>query len=80
MIHLRQILFVCAILSALYMPPWITLVCIAVAVIRYPASEMLLVAAMTDLLYAPHGTLPYMLLATICLLWGCAPIRTELAA
>ena len=68
------------ILSAIFAPPWVTIICMGLLAFRYPAWEVLLIGLFTDFLWMPQGflhPLPIFTIAGLILVWGLEPLRKE---
>ncbi len=66
-------------LGAFFAPWWIPLACIAALALRYPAWEALFIGLLMDLLWLPGQgfEVPFFLIASIALVWMCAPLRNQ---
>lgn len=65
--------------SAFFAPWWVPLVCMIVLAVRYPAWEVLFIGLLMDFLWlrGEGFELPMFLLASIVLVWICAPLRNQ---
>lgn len=88
---IRPTLAAIGILGAIFAPPWLTLICMALLAFRYPALEVLFMGVLMDFLWLPSAvhwenftfwssffSLPLFTLAALALLWGLEPLRKEL--
>ncbi|OGG61509.1 hypothetical protein A3C21_01870 [Candidatus Kaiserbacteria bacterium RIFCSPHIGHO2_02_FULL_59_21] len=75
-------LFALGVLGAIFGPPVLPLIAMAVSAIRYPAWEILLLGLLVDFLWLPAFpvSLPLFTIASLALLWGLEPMRREFMA
>jgi hypothetical protein len=79
---MRLLLFILALISVLFLPSWLFVVCVAISAFRYRAWEMLFLGLSLD--FAWLGTvsllhsLPFFTIVSLILLWGLEPLRKEL--
>ena len=77
----RIVLGILGILGAFFAPPWVPLLVIILLAVRYPAWEILVVGLLVDFLWLPGislQTLPLFTIVGLVLVWGLAPLRSEL--
>ena len=77
---MRYALALAGFASALFAPPWLTLLLMGALAFRYPAWEVLFIGFFADMLWLPPGflhPLPVFTLAGIILVWGLEPLRKE---
>jgi len=77
---MRPTLAICGVLSAIFAPPWVTIICMGLLAFRYPASEVLFIGLLVDFLWMPAGflhPLPIFTIAGLILVWGLEPLRNE---
>lgn len=75
---------VLGIISVLFAPPWVPLLCIVVLSVRYRAWEAIAIGAFMDLTWLPSGpaihSLPLFTIAAIVIVWGFEPLRAQFLA
>lgn len=77
---MRTAFAICGVLSAIFAPPWMTIIFMGLLAFRYPASEVLLTGLLVDFLWMPPGflhPLPIFTIAGLILVWGLEPLRKE---
>ena len=77
---MRTALAICGILSAIFAPPWATIIIMALLAFCYPAFEVLLMGLLVDFLWMPPGflhPLPIFTISAFALVWGLEPLRKE---
>lgn len=76
---IRVAIAVIGFLGAFFAPWWVPLVCILMLALRYPAWEALFIGLIMDLLWLPGEgfEIPVFLIASIVLVWICAPLRNQ---
>ncbi|PIR82827.1 hypothetical protein COU20_00180 [Candidatus Kaiserbacteria bacterium CG10_big_fil_rev_8_21_14_0_10_59_10] len=79
---LRPILFLIGLFSALFLTPWVTLVCAVLLAMRYHAWEVLVLGVVVDLVWLPGvsgvASIPFATLLAAALVWVLYPLRREL--
>jgi len=79
--HARPALCALGILGAIFAPPWLPLLCMALLALRFRAWEVLLIGLFVDFLWLPTGSflypLPLFTFVGIVLVWGLEPLRAE---
>ncbi len=77
---MRTLLATLGVLSAIFAPSWVTIICMGASAFRYPAWEVLFIGLLTDFLWLPPGflhPLPIFTISALVLVWGLEPLRKE---
>jgi hypothetical protein len=68
-------------IAAIFLPPWIPVLCIILLSVRFRAWEAILIGAFIDLSWLPSGTLihslPLFTIAALLIVWGFEPLRAQ---
>jgi len=79
---IRVLIALCAFVSALFFPAWVTIILAIILVTLWQAPEVILLGALFDLLYMPPGGVFFIpmpaTLAAIVLVWVMIPIQKRL--
>ena len=82
MLSLRIILAGVGFLSVFFMSPWVTVLCMVLLALRFPAWEVLVFGILIDFLWLPAGitlhSFPLFTIAALTLVWGLHPVRRQL--
>ncbi|QQG37520.1 MAG: hypothetical protein HYS26_02680 [Candidatus Kaiserbacteria bacterium] len=77
----RVVLATLAVLSAVFLSPWLTLILMGLLAFGFRAWEVLLIGLSVDLLWLPAGDLldplPIGTLIALALVWGLEPLRSQ---
>jgi len=75
----RVSLFFLGVIAVVFTPPWVPLIVMVAAALRYAAWEVLLIGLFADLVWLPAlpVSLPLFTIASLVLVWGFEPLRRE---
>ena len=75
----RSFLIALATFGALFGPWWLPIIAVILLSIRFRAWEVLCIGLVCDFLWLPSGAYwPYLLFASIIIVWAFEPLRNEL--
>ncbi len=81
MTFFRIVIFAIGVLSAIFLYPWVTALCIVALSIRYRAIEAIGLGMLLDFLWLPHDTVltmfPLCTIVALVVVWGFEPLRLE---
>jgi len=75
---MRTLIALLGFVSALFLHPLLTALCIFFLAFRYASWEAILLGCMTDLIWQPSSiSFPYFTLAAILIVWVLGPLRSQ---